>query len=394
MGILAEAAKKEGQKAKSDKEHLKPDPKHKKKHAKPSPEMASNAPGADPGATEPDSAGPDAEPEGNAEASDEADTGDQESPQPQGEDGSPDQEVQGSASPAQPQDPQDQGGGDAGAQPDQGNAPSDDAGQGQGQDAGAQGAAPDAGAEDDSQDSAPGGQPSQAAGGAQDHVDLSKIPISPALKEEFMRCNAALHTALYTNDKVAQSVIDGVVPSGPHKVESVARMATLLVVQINKQLNFIHDTPQVVMPFTQDCVEHVLDLVTQVKKIQFSQQEAHAALGTAQEIIMHTVGVTKKQMQAVRHTLPRSQIMDGADKYRQHLQFIKGVQGPNSPDQGAAASQSGQPQPQSGPPPGQPPESGQPQPQPGAPVTAAPGPGQSAPPGGMLSQAAAPQGAQ
>lgn len=386
MGMLSEA-KKKAQKSESDKEHLKPDPKHKKKPAKPSPEMASNAPGATPGATESDSSGPDAEPEGNAEAPDQDGAGDQEAPSAGPEDSAPDAQPQGGASADQPQDPQDQGGEGAGAQSDQGDAPGDDASQEQGQDEG-QGGSPPGDDSDDTQ----GGAQSQPGGAPQDQVDLSKIPISPALKEEFMRCNAALHTALYTNDKLAQSVMDGVVPQGPHKVESAAKMATLLVVQINKQLQFIQNTPQVVMPFTQDCVEHVLDLVGQVKGVQFSEQEAHAVLGTAQEIIMHTCGVTKKQMQAVSHTLPRSQIMDGLDKYKQHLANIKGVQGPNSPDQGQSAGASAPGDVSSGG--AQPSASPAGQPQPGAPVTAAPGPGQSAPPGGMLTAAAAPQGAQ
>jgi len=390
MGMLAEA-KKKAQKSESDKEHLKPDPKHKKKHAKPSPEVASNKPGVTPGATEPDSSGPDAEPESDAVGADASGESDQGAPDAGADESAPDADGQGAAPSSQPQDPQDQGaqGADTGA--DQGGPPSGAAEQDQSQDEGGtgQGASPQEGAPDDS---AGGG-----AGQPQDNVDLSKIPVSPALKEEFMRCNAALHTALYTNDQVAQHVINGIVPQGPHKVESVARMATLLVVQINKQLHFIQSTPQIVMPFTQDVVEHVLDLVSQVKGIQFSEQEAHAALGTAQEIIMHTCGVTKKQMQAVGHVVPRSQIMDGLEKYKAHLQNIKGVQGPNSPDQGtptagggSPGAPAGQPASPGGAPAGGPSPAGQPQP--GAPVTAAPGPGQSAPPGGMLTAAQAPGG--
>jgi hypothetical protein len=378
MGMLAAAA----QKKESDSEAKKPDPKHKKKHAKPSPEVASNQPGATPGATEPGSSGPDAEPESDADADS---SGDQSTPDASQDNGPADGEAQGGATPASPQDPQNQGGDSPQPQEEQSDVPGGDAGQGEGQDAGGQGATPPEGATDDSA----GGQAGQ--GGSQNQVDLSKVPISPALKEEFMRCNAALHTALYTNDQVAQHVINGIVPDGPHKVESVAKMAVLLVVQINKQLNFIKDTPAVTMPFTQDVVEEILQLVTQVKKIQFSQQEAHAALGTAQELILRTVGVTKKQMKGLQGALPRSQIMDGMDKYKQHLDFIKGVQGPNSPNQtppaGGAQPQSPAPA-QAGA--GGPSPAGQPQP--GAPVTAAPGPGQSAPPGGMLTAAQAPGG--
>lgn len=264
-------------------------------------------------------------------------------------------------------------------------------------DEGAQGASPD----DSDQDSA-GPQ------GGQDGVDLSKLPISPALKEEYMRANGALYTALYQNDKAAQGVLNGIVPSGPHKIESVARMATLLVVQINKQLHFIKDAPQIVLPFTKDVVTHVLDLAQQVKKIQFTDQEQTAALGTALEIIMRTVGVSKKQMQALKQQIPRSQLQQGQAQYHQALAYTKGARqqdaaqgsppgaapaadatggggaGPNAPPASAAGSPPGGGNSPPGGPGGQP--------QPGAPVTAAPGPGQSAPPGGMLTQAAAPGG--
>lgn len=298
---------------------------------------------------------------------------------------------------------QDQGAGD------EGGAPSED--QEGGQDGGAQGEAP--GEDDGSEDSSgvPAGQP--AANG---HVDLTQLPVSPALKEEIQRANAALYTALYTNDKVANSVMNGIIPSGPHKIESVARMATLLVVQINKQLKFIHDAPQIVLPFTQDVVAHVLDLAQEVKKITFTDQEAQACLGTALELIMHACGVNSKQVKALQHCLPRSQIMDGLAKYHQHLAYIKGARdqgGPSPPDptQGgpAAGAQPGAQPDQSGAQPAAQPDAsaqsddsqsaGTPdpnQPQTGgapktgsSPVTAAPGPGQSAPPGGMLSQAAA-----
>ena len=289
----------------------------------------------------------------------------------------------------QPQVGQADQGGDA-ADPSQGGADDDQVDQGSGEQA--QGSSPD----DASQDSSTGGDPSQDTGG----VDLSKLPISPALKEEFMRANAALYTALYQNDKVAQGVLNGVVPQGSHKIESVARMATLLVVQINKQLHFIKDAPQIVLPFTKDVVAHVLDLAQQVKKVQFTDQEQVACLGTALEIIMRTVGVSKKQMQALKQHIPMSQLKQGQAQYHQALAYTKGArqQDPEGPPGGGQAAPGGQPAAQ--PATGQPPAGGQQsppggpggQPQPGAPVTAAPGPGQSAPPGGMLSAAQPPQG--
>lgn len=378
MGMLTDAKKKK--------------PEH-KKHKHPA-SMEAEAPADDqPEAPQPEAPQPEAadQPAPDADA-DDAQGGD-------------DADSGGAAqSPQAPQPDQGDQGGDQGesedATQDAGSqAPDQQGGDDQQQD-GSQGAPPQGGDEDDAPAGAAGQGPQGAqgaAGGPQGNaVDLSQIPISPALKEEYIRCNGALYTALYKNDKVAQAVIKGIVPQGPHKIESVARMSLLLFTQINKQLHFVKDTPQVVLPFARDITEHVLDLATTVAKIQFSDQEAQAAIGAMLELVQRVVGVTKGNIAALRHVIPRSQLQDAHSKYQQHLQYIKGARdaspGPGAPQstanpggqtpQGQPDQSQGQPDPSQG------------QPQAGAPDTAAPGPGQSAPPGGMLSQAAAqpPQG--
>jgi hypothetical protein len=395
MGMLSEARKKDSKSA-SDKEHLKPDPKRKHKHAKPSPEIAGNAPGVETAS--------DADPSGDSQP----DATDDGGPQPDADQTQPDSDADGGdASSQPPQQPQaspsaddaDQGEQEDDSQGGSAQAP-DQQPDGDQQDQSAQNASPPGGDDEDSDDasSGPAGQP---AGGPQGNsIDLSQIPISPALKEEYIRCNAALYTALYKNDKVANAVMKGIVPQGPHKIESVARMSLLLFTQINKQLSFVKDTPQVVLPFARDIAEHVLDLAVNVKKIQFTDQESQAAIGALLELVQRVVGVTHGNIKALKHIIPRSQLADAHNKYQQHLQYIKGARGananagaPQSPGNPGGAPQQGQPdQSQGGAPASASPPGGQPQA--GAPVTAAPGPGQSAPPGGMLSAAAAPGGGQ
>lgn len=371
MGMLTEAKKKDEKK-----------PKHKKHEAPPAPAAASNdqPEAADDGADQPQ---PDQE---QAPAGDDS-GGDADSPQqPQAAAGGDDAE-QGE------QEDAPQGGG---GQPSDTDQQAD--GQQQdvsGQSGGSQGGSPQGG---EDADDAPSQGEGQATGPQGNSIDLSQVPISPALKEEYMRCNGALYTALYKNDKVAQAVIKGIVPQGPHKIESVARMCLLLFTQINKQLHFVKDTPQVVLPFARDIAEHVLDLATTVAKVQFTDQEAQAAIGALLELVQRVVGVTQGNLKALKHVIPRSQLQDAHAKYQAHLQYIKGAReasaGPGAPQSTAnpgGQTQQGQPdQSQGQPDPAQP----QGQPQPGAPDTAAPGPGQSAPPGGMLSAAAAqpPQG--
>jgi hypothetical protein len=264
------------------------------------------------------------------------------------------------------------------------------------------------------QDASPSGSdagqsaPAGAAGqDSPDSVDFSQLKMPPAMKEAYQRANGALLTALYKNDKVAQAVLSGIVPQGIHKIESVVHVSMTVFMQINKQLNFIKEMPQIAVPFLNDVLAHVTDLATQVKGIQFSDQESAAIMSTAHEFLFRVVGINKGQMRAATQHIPRSQLAQGLAKYQAHIKATQNVSGRFS--QGAGGAQGnpaagGQPsaaQPQSGAPQGAPAAGPQPgpaagaggtpggQPQPGAPVTAAPGPGQSAPPGGMLSAAAA-----
>jgi hypothetical protein len=318
-------------------------------------------------------------PAGDSEADGSDDGGgDVDSPQP-----GQDQEAQGADE-----------GGDAG-----------DAEQGAGQDASPQSAG------DDSAPDADAGQ-DQGQGQSQGDfniADLAKMPIPPALKEEYIKANAALMTALYQNDKVAQAVLQGIVPQGIHKIESVVHMSLTLFFQINKQLNFMQDAKQISMAFLNQVIAHVVDLATQVKQIPFSDKEVSAAVSAGQEMLMRIHGVTKGQMKAVAQHIPKSELQAQLSKYQQHTRDVHNVTGrfnqqaggpPGGPPQGGAPG--GPPQ-AGGAPGAAPPQGGAPatagptggaggtpggQPQPGAPVTAAPGQGQSAPPGGMLSQAA------
>jgi hypothetical protein len=210
------------------------------------------------------------------------------------------------------------------------------------------------------------------------------------LKEEFMRATGALYTVLYKDPKAAQHVLEGVIPQGPHKVESVVRMAVQITYQINAKIQFLKVAPQILLPFAKDVAEEIMHMVSEVKGIQFTPQEHTAIAGSVAEICLRTTGVKKSHMQALLHVIPRSQIMQGKADYEKARDFSKGAGGPSHPDHPANAQAGGAP-PAGGPPQGGPPQGGTP-PGPGAPVTAAPGPGQSAPPGGMLSQTQPPQG--
>lgn len=259
---------------------------------------------------------------------------------------------------------------------------------------GAQGGSPEASGEgEDSEAQAPGQMGSPAAdsgGGPQGSVDLSKIPISPALQDEYQKLNVALMKVLYSNQRLAEGVLKGVLPQGPAKIKSVAMTSCTLIGQLNKKLHFIQETPQIVLPFVKDVVSHVIDLAEQVKGIQFSDQEAVAALGTALEMTLRTYGVHSKQMKALQQHLPPEQLAHHYDQYQKAHAYARPAMDANQKaflhDHLAQQQGSGAPQPpagQGGGPPGQ----GGPPPQGGPPQGGPPQGGG----GGMIAQASAQQ---
>jgi hypothetical protein len=400
MGMLAKASgqaheepKKEAHKKKQKRDAEVPSPKRQATHAGDGPPPDSPTPDDGPAAM---LARGEADSGGNSDAQESSD----------GE--------QDNAPEAQASGDQDDGAGVAGSEADDSQAPQageadasqDDQGDQSGDE---QGAAPEGGEADDSDAAAPGGQPADAAGdqptgqqGDFDINDLAKMPIPPALREEWLKANGALMTALYKNDKVAQAVLQGIVPQGVHKIESVVHMSLVVFFQINKQLNFMKDAKQISMAFLNSVIAHVVDLATEVKKIPFSDKEVSAAVSAAQEMLLRIHGVTKGQMKAVAQHIPKSALQEGLAKYQAHAKNVHNITGrfnqqggaPGGVPQGGGSPPQGTPQ--GGPPQGAPQGGAAPdaggapggQPQAGAPVTAAPGPGQSAPPGGMLSQAA------
>lgn len=241
-------------------------------------------------------------------------------------------------------------------QPDEGEdaSPDSEASEGEETDGGVQGGSPDS--EDESQDATqdqvtgqPGSPADDTGAAGASGTDLQQMPISPALQEEYQRANAALYTALYTNDNVAQAILKHVQTDPQFAVKSIASAAMLLFTQIDKQLRITQSAPQIVLPFVKDIVAHVLDLAQQVKGVQWTEQQANSALGTALEMVLRIRGVSKKNVQSIQQHIPRSQLQQQLQNYRQALANSKGAANPQ-PQPGAPAQ--GQPTAQGGQPPG------------------------------------------
>jgi hypothetical protein len=208
--------------------------------------------------------------------------------------------------------------------------------------------------------------------------DFSKIPLPPALSAELDKAKDALNQALYQNEKVARAVIQAVVP-GQQLPAAAAHMTLVIVSSINKKLLFSKNAPQLVLPIVQLTLNHILDMVEQVRKAQIPDNQAVGALGLAQEGVMRMFGVSKQQVANLKSHLPPSMV----SKYQAHYKnaHAYATQGQQGSAQGAS---------------GGPPGGAAPQGPAGGPEGASQGstpsqaPGGAAPPsgGGMVSQGA------
>jgi hypothetical protein len=169
------------------------------------------------------------------------------------------------------------------------------------------------------------------------------------LQDAYDKANTALLSALYGNNhRVAAAILQGIQPQGPHKIESAARAAIHLFTQLNLRLKLSKTTPQIVLPFTKDIVNNVLDLAERGGNIQFSDQEAVAVLGTSLEMIMRIIGVTKQQMSTFQQHVGQAKMQKGLGDYKAALAHTKGARGPTADEQqqnpgNQAPAQSGQP---------------------------------------------------
>jgi hypothetical protein len=387
MAMLEAAKKAKGDKKPEEK-------KHKKKHAHPAASIPS-------------------QPE-DSEDADGADTGDQDQPDAGADDSGSEGAPEGGAAPGGPPEQAQQGDGDD----DQGGA---DAGGDQGdaqqpaQGGGAQGATPvpnptapgagdttsggadtptDADGDQDG-DQDPNAQPPESPaengpGGSGSESDLTQIPMSPGLKDEYEKANDMLMQLLYKSgdDKLAMGILQGLMPQGPAKIKNAAMVSLHVLVQIHKKMQL---PAQLILPFAKDVAMHVMDLGQQVKQIEWSDQEATAVLGTVLESALRVFGVSKAQLQKAGHLLGKDTLMKHQQNYEAAHAHAKPAIDKNN--QGwhhdHLAPQQGQPQnagPQTGAPVGS-----QSAPTSNAPPTPPPPPAtpeQGAAAGGMLSQAA------
>jgi hypothetical protein len=217
--------------------------------------------------------------------------------------------------------------------------------------------------------------------------------MSPGLKDEYDKANTLLMQLLYKagDDQLATGLVQGLMPQGPGKIKNAALLAIQVVVQIHKKMNL---QPQIILPFAQDVVGHVLDLGEQVKQIQYSDQESTAILGSVYEGALRIFGVSKGQMKMLAQHLGKDVLQSHQQKYAQAHAFAKSAIDKNNQDWHnphlAPQAAGGPPGPQTGAPVGAQPQAAQPGPPGGGPAGSQPAQGPP-PAGGMLSQAAAAQ---
>jgi hypothetical protein len=173
---------------------------------------------------------------------------------------------------------------------------------------------PDAGQDQDPNAKAPETPPDDASSGPGSNADLKQLPMPPGLKDKYDEANQLLMQLLYKagDDKLAQGLVQGLMPQGPGKIKNAIVLSVHVVVQIHKRMQL---PPQIILPFAKDVVAHVLDLGQQVKQIQYSDQECTAILGSVYESCLRVFGVNRGNVKHVANHFGKATLQGHQQKY-------------------------------------------------------------------------------
>lgn len=124
-----------------------------------------------------------------------------------------------------------------------------------------------------------------AAAAPQEQTQQDEKPnVTPEEQAEYERVSGAMHTMLYTNEKVPQSIVDQIVPE--EKVGSVIKISLTFIQELDKKIDM---DEEVVAQITTDLVEEVLQ-IAEAGGHEFSQQEAEQALMAVYEQVQAMFG--------------------------------------------------------------------------------------------------------
>jgi hypothetical protein len=123
-----------------------------------------------------------------------------------------------------------------------------------------------------------------------DGVEMEDDPASPEEQAEYERAMKAVAQALYSNEKLSNSIVDQVNPES--KVDSTSKVAMLLIQQLDEKVGF---DEIVVAQVTQEVVSRIIELAEARHQVEYGEDEMQVILSATFEGVGEMFGGMDEQ---------------------------------------------------------------------------------------------------
>ena len=117
---------------------------------------------------------------------------------------------------------------------------------------------------------------------------------SPEEQKEYERAMQALSKLLYSNDKIANSIVDQVQPDD--KISSTVKVSTLVINQLDSKIQL---DESVVASVSQEAVERISELAEARHGIQYGDRELQVIMGSVWEGVQAMFGMEQQDAEAL-----------------------------------------------------------------------------------------------
>lgn len=117
---------------------------------------------------------------------------------------------------------------------------------------------------------------------------------SPEEQKEYERAMQALSKLLYSNDEIANAIVDQVLPED--KVSSTAKVSILVINQLDQKISM---DVSVVASISQETVERISELAEARHGIQYGDRELQVIMGAVWEGVQEMFGMEQQDAEAL-----------------------------------------------------------------------------------------------
>jgi hypothetical protein len=137
---------------------------------------------------------------------------------------------------------------------------------------------------------------------------------SPEEQKEYERAMQALSKLLYSNDKIANSIVDQVQPDD--KISSTVKVSTLVINQLDSKIQL---DEAVVASVSQEAVERISELAEARHGIQYGDRELQVIMGSVWEGVQGMFGMEQQDAQALMAGIGGDGLADLKGQYEGYL---------------------------------------------------------------------------